>query len=124
MQQEKIDQLEKQTSEHAKKIDSIENSLENIKPLVDEIKKVVDAVHELSITLSQNTSSNNETVRTMDRVMKRQDKQEAQTQANTNELAEARPVIRTMADLSKKMMYFGLFMVTLSISIAAFVFKG
>ena len=59
----------------------------------------------------------------LERVMKRQDKLESQSLANTNEIAAARPAIKTMNDLSKKMMYFGFFMIALSIAVVAYMVK-
>ncbi len=124
MQEEKISQLEKQTSVHAEKINSIEVSLENVRPLVEELKIVAKGLNDQTIALVKFTASHDETVRALERVTKRQDKMESQTQANTNEIAAARPAIKTMNELSKKMMYFGFFMVALSIAIVAYMVKG
>lgn len=124
MQQEKIDQLAKESSEHKERINSLENSLENVKPLVEELKEVVKVLHNHSIVMAESTASHNEVIRVIDRVMKRQDKLEAQTQANTNEIAAARPAIQTMNDLSKKMMYAGIFLLTLSVGIVGYAFKS
>ncbi len=123
MQEEKIDQLAKESSEHKERIISLENSLENVKPLVEGLKDVVIVLHEHAIVMTASTASHNETVRMLERVMKRQDKLEAQSLANTNEIAAARPAIKTMNDLSKKMMYFGFFMIALSIGVVAYMVK-
>lgn len=123
MQQEKIDQLAKESSEHKERINSLENSLENVKPLVVGLKEVVQVLHEHAIVMTESTASHNEAIRMIDRIMKRQDKIEDQTKTNTNEIAAARPAIQTMNDLSKKMMYFGFFMVTLSLGVIGFMVK-
>jgi len=123
MQQEKIDQLAKESIEHKERISSLENSLENVKPLVEELKEVTKVLHNHSIVMAESTASHNETVRMLERVMKRQDKLEAQSLSNTNEIAAARPAIKTMNDLSKKMMYFGFFMIALSIAVVAYMVK-
>jgi len=123
MQQEKIDQLAKESSEHKERITSIEVSLDNIKPLVSKLDSVVDSINKLAISLAENTSSHNNAVNMAERGVKRMDKLETQIRENTNEIAAARPAIKTMNDLSKKMMYFGFFMIVLSISIAAYAFK-
>lgn len=123
MPQEKIDQLEKQTSEHRERINSIENSLENVKPLVEELKIVAQGLNAQTIALVKFTASHDETVRALERVTKKQDKIELQIQSNTNEIAAARPAIKTMNELSKKMMYFGIFMLALSVSVAIYAVK-
>ena len=124
MPQEKLDLLAKQTAEHGAKINSIEASLENVKPLVEELKIVAKGLNDQTIALIKFTASHDETVRALDRVTKRQDKQENLTQANTNEIAAARPAIKTMNNIGSKLMYFGFFMITLSIGVVAYVIKG
>jgi len=123
MQQEKINKLEQLTSVHQEKINSLENSLENVKPLVVGLKEVVTVLHEHSITMAKNTASHNETIRAIDRVHKRQDKLEALVLANTNELSAARPVIATMMNIGKVVMYFALSLVTMSLAIFAYIAK-
>lgn len=124
MQQEKIDQLAKESSEHKERITSIEVSLDNIKPLVSKLDSVVDSINKLAISLAENTISHNNAVSMAERGVKRMDKLENQILSNTNEIAAARPAIKTMNDLSKKMMYFGFFMVALSIGVVAYMVKG
>lgn len=123
MQQEKIEQLEKQTGEHKDRLNSLETHFDNFKPLASKMDGMVESMNNLVIEIAKNTMSNTETANLLDRVMKKQDKQELDTQSNTNEIAAARPAIKTMEDLSRKMMYFGFFLVTLSVSIAAYVLK-
>lgn len=124
MQQKKIDQLTKESSEHKERIASIEVSLDNIKPLVSKLDSVVDSINKLAISLAENTISHNNAVKMAERGVRRMDKLEDQTLNNTNEIAAARPAIKTMNDLSKKMMYFGFFMVALSIAVVAYMVKG
>ena len=123
MQDKKLEQLEKRTSVHSERITSIELSLDNIKPLVSKLDSVVDSINKLAISLAENTISHNNAIKMAERGVKRMDKLEDQILSNTNEIAAARPAIKTMNDLSKKMMYFGFFMVTLSICIVAFMVK-
>lgn len=124
MQQEKFDQLAKESSDHKERITSIEVSLDNIKPLVNKLDRVVDSINKLAISLAENTISHNNAVKMAERGGKRMDKLESQILSNTNEIAAARPAIKTMNDIGRKMMYLGFFMISLSVAVVAYAIKS
>ena len=117
MPQERLTKLEQQAIEHNQKIGLLESGFESIKGLTDKLEKLTEA-------MISNTHSNKDTMKMQERIIKRQDSSELDSRALHDEIAAARPAIKLMNELSKKMMYFGLFMFVLSVSVAAYVLKG
>ncbi len=117
MPQERIEKLERQANEHQQKINLLESGLEGIKGLTEKLEKLTEA-------MILNTASHNEVIKMQERLAKRQDATELDSRALHDEIAAARPAIKLMNELSKKMMYFGLFMFVLSVSVAAYVIKA
>ena len=117
MPQERIEKLERQANDHQQKIGLLENGLDSLKPLFEKIDKLTEA-------MIHNTASHQEVTKMQERLAKRQDATELDSRALHDEIAAARPAIKLMNELSKKMMYFGLFMFVLSVSVAAYLVKG
>ena len=70
-----------------------------------------------------NTASHREVSKAQDRMTKRLDSLELDSRSTHDELAAARPAVKLMNELSKKMMYFGLLMFTMTVAVAAYVIK-
>ena len=117
MPHEKIERLEQKTNEQGQKISLLENGFNSIKPLFEKIDKLTEA-------MILNTASHNEVIKMQERLARRQDATELDSRALHDEIAAARPAIKLMNELSKKMMYFGFFMIVLSLGVAAYVIKA
>ena len=117
MHQEKIDKLEQESSEHRQKINLLENGFDRLEPLIEKMDKLTEA-------MILNTASHKEVFRSQERMTKRLDALELDSRATHDEIAAARPAVKLMNELSKKMMYFGLFMFTLTVAVAAYVIKA
>jgi len=117
MPQQRIEKLEIQANEHNQKIALLESGLEGIKGLTEKLEKLTEA-------MILNTASHNEVIKMQERLAKRQDATELDSRALHDEIAAARPAIKLMNELSKKMMYFGFFMIVLSLGVAAYVIKA
>jgi hypothetical protein len=114
--QERLSKLEKNSNEHEQKIGSLENGFDSLKPLMQKMDKLTEA-------MIHNTASHKIVSQMQDRMTKRLDSLELDSRSTHDELAAARPAVKLMNELSKKMMYFGLFMFTMTVAVAAYVIK-
>lgn len=112
--QERLNKLEKELSENNTRINGIEKSFT---PFIEKMDKLTEA-------MILNTASHQEVSKMQERIIKRQDKQDIDLRNIHDELAAARPAIKLMNGLGIKMTYFGLFMITISVTALIVVAKS
>lgn len=142
MPQEKINQLEIQQNEHRERLASIENSLENVKPLVvalvGELKEVTKELHSNQLVMAKFIASHDETTRLLtkaaenqeknkeesaknlvmmeERLKRKFDRLEDQVSYNTGKIAAAEPLLISIGGFSQKAVYFCLFLIALLVT--------
>lgn len=142
MPQEKIERLERRQNKDRERLASIENSLENVTPLVvalvGELKEVTKELHSNQLVMTRFIASHDETARAIikeseiqeknrkearefqekmeEGIRRRFDRLEDQVSYNTGKIAAAEPVLVSISGFSQKAVYFSLFLIALTVT--------
>ena len=135
MQPEKLTQLEKQHNDQSIRLTTVENTLDNLRPVVSELKEVAKELHGLTVTIAKNTVSQDALKTSQDalqveyekaerKASLRYDKLEAKVHTITNEVAENRPLLTALKGFHNKIFYAGIFLITLAVAVIGYVVKA